>query len=84
MRQRVHTVKHDGPVTLSFHIPVAEFDRIVDEGYDIISIVTVKGRFTAGVDEWQDYGYYDVEPGATNVDPDVEVIRLNKAYMGRA
>lgn len=84
MKPSVHTIKHEGPVTLTFHLPVAEFDRIVDAGYDIISIVTSKGRYTAGVDEWQDYGYYDTEPGVLNSDPDVEVIRLNRAYMGRA
>lgn len=84
MSLKTYTIRHNGPVTLSFHLPVDDFDRIVDEGYDVIVFVTSKSRYTAGVDEWQDYGYYDVEPGVTNVDPDVEVIRLNKSYMGKA
>ena len=84
-RPKAYTIRDNSPdIYLSFFIQSAEFDQIVDDGYDIIVFVTPKGRYTAGVDEWQDYGYYDIEPGVLDIDDDIEVIRLNKSYMGKA
>lgn len=84
MTPKAYTIRHEGPDNfLTFYIPSDEFDGIVDGGYEVIVFVTHKGRYSATVDEWQDYGYYDVEPGQRDSDPDVDVIRMNKSYMGR-
>lgn len=59
---------------LSFHMASSEFDSIVDGGFDVIVIVTPARRYVSNVDDWQDYGYYDLEV-------DEEIIVLNKSYM---
>ena len=61
----------------TFSIESDEFDRLVDEGYESILVVTPRARFIASVDEWLDYGFIDL-------DGDVEVRVLHRSYMGRA
>ncbi len=58
-------------------LPVDEFDALVDSGYDDIVVVTPRGRWIASIDEWQEYGYVDLEG-------DSELRVLHRSYMGRA
>lgn len=63
---------------IAYSMPVDEFDRLVDEGYDDIVVITPRQRYIASIDEWLDYSYIDLE------DVDVEVRVLQKSYMGLA
>lgn len=75
-KRKVHEVRIDKNVILSHSIEVTEFDALVDAGYDDILLITPKGRFIASLEEWLDYGYVDL-------DDDVEVRVMQRAYMGR-
>jgi len=75
MNKGIHTIHQADNAGLSFFIQSSEFDKIVDGGYELIIIVTPKRRYVASVDDWQDYGYYDLEG-------DEEILVLNKSYMG--
>ena len=75
MNRGTKTLHLDEPGGLAFHIQSTEFDRYINEGIEVIIIVTPKRRYIASVDDWQDYGYYDLEG-------DEEIIVLNKSYMG--
>jgi hypothetical protein len=77
-KRKVHFI-HIEREFIHFPIEVAEFDALVDEGYDDIVIVSPKGRYIATVDEWLDYGYIDV-----NDDDGTEVRVLQRSYMARA
>lgn len=68
---------------VQFSMPTTEFDRLVDEGYETIVVVTPTTRYTATVDEWQDYGYFDSVSGADEGGPEVEVIVMHRSYMVR-
>lgn len=59
-------------------IPVEDFDQLVDDGYELIVIITPTKRYTASIDEWMDFGYLDL------VDQDAEVRVLSRAYMGQS
>ena len=74
MKRKVHYV-HVEKDFLAHSIEVDEFDALVDEGYDDILVISPKGRFVASLDEWQDFGYIDL-------DDDVEVRVLHRSYMG--
>jgi hypothetical protein len=74
-RRKVHYI-HIEKDFLAYSIEVDEFDALVDEGYDDIMLVTPKGRFIASLDEWQEFGYIDIDQGS-----DVRV--LQRSYMGR-
>ena len=54
-----------------------EFDRLVDENYDDIIIITPARRYVSSLDDWLDYGYLDLSG-------DVEVRVLGRSYFGRA
>ena len=76
---KVHYVKTSDSST-SLRIPLADFDALVDEGYDGICAITPTRRLYASIDEWFDYSYT-----FTYVDEDeyVEFRVLRNAYMGR-
>jgi hypothetical protein len=58
-------------------IPSELFDQWIDEGYDDIVIICPSHRYVSTIDDWLDYGYIDL-------DYDVEVRVLPKAYFGSA
>jgi hypothetical protein len=59
----------------AFSISVEEFDRILDEGYELIVVTTPTTRYTSDIEEWIDYGYIDL------IDEDVEVRALHRSFM---
>lgn len=75
MNRGIHTLRLDEQNGLSFHLSASLFNTIVDSGCEIIVIITPKRRYVASVDDWMDYGYFDV-------DDDEDIIVLNKSYMG--
>jgi hypothetical protein len=60
-----------------YSIESDEFNRLVDLGYDYITFFGPNYRLTASVDDWLDYGRYDM------VD-DVDVIVLRTSRMEKA
>lgn len=75
MRRKVHTVRLETPSFLAANIPTDDFDRLVDEGYDDILVITPRGRYVASIDEWLDYSYIDL-------DSDTEIRVMHRSYMG--
>lgn len=69
------TIHLPEPRGLSFFLEATDFDAMVDEGVDVLVIVTPSRRYVSAIDDWFDYGYHDLEG-------DVDVIVLNKSYMG--
>lgn len=70
MSGKSYILKRSEDVGLTFAINSDEFDRIVDDGYDFIVIVTPARRYTASIDDWYDYSWLDVD-----LDTDVRVMR---------
>ncbi len=75
MNRGTLTLRVEEPRGLAFHIQSSEFDKYINDGVEVIIFITPKRRYVASVDDWQDYGYYDLEG-------DEEIIVLNKSYMG--
>ena len=74
-RRNAFFVHVDKDEFLAHAIEIDEFDRLVDEGYDDIVIVSPRGRYIASIDEWLDFGYIDL-------DGDTEIRVLHKSFMG--
>jgi hypothetical protein len=75
--RKVMTIKWPHDIGINVIIMCDEFDRLVDENYDDIVIVTPARRYVSSLDDWLDYGYIDI-------DGDVDVRVLGRAYFGRA
>jgi hypothetical protein len=73
---KTYTIHVPDAKGLAYHLGSELFDSIVDGGYDIILLVTPTRRYITTVEDWQDYGYYDVDDGE-------DIIVLNKSYMSR-
>ena len=76
VRRKVHEVRINKNIIVAHQIEVNEFDRLLDEGYDDILVITLKDRFIASLEDWLDYGYVDL-------DGDAEVRVLHRSMMGR-
>jgi hypothetical protein len=77
MTQKTHFIKA-ATETAAFDIPVTEFDELVDQGFELITITTPKARYVSSIDDWLDFGYLDL------TDSDVEVRTLHTVYMGKS
>jgi hypothetical protein len=60
-----------------YHIESEQFNTLVDAGYDYITLLGPNYRLTASIEDWLDYGRYDL------VD-DVDVIVLRTSRMEKA
>lgn len=70
-------VRWPKPIGQNVIVLLDEFDKLVDEGYDDIIILTPDSRWVASIDDFLDYGYIDLAG-------DVEVRVLHRSYLGRA
>lgn len=77
MSRKAYTVRYTKELDINVIVSADDFDRLIDEGYDDIIILTPKARWVVSIDEWLDYGYIDL-------DGDVDVRVLNRSYFGRA
>jgi hypothetical protein len=60
-----------------YSIESSVFNTIVDAGYDHIVLLGPNYRLTSTVDDWLDYGMYDL-------DGDVDIITLRTSRMEKA
>jgi hypothetical protein len=77
MARKAAYVRWPRPIGQNVIVLLEEFDKLVDEGYDDIIIITPDNRYVASIDDFLDYGHLDVTG-------DVEVRVLHRSFLGRA
>jgi hypothetical protein len=74
---KVAHLRRPFPIGKELIVDRSEFDRLVDEGYEDMLIITPDSRYVVSIDDWLDYGYDAVHGGR-------EVRMLHRSFLGRA
>lgn len=56
MRRKVGEVRLDSELNRELRLSTAEFDLLVDRGYDDILVITPSHRYLVSLDDFLDYG----------------------------